>query len=364
MTERRFVPLRPSPLKGKGQPLRVLLTGATGVVGSELRDQLRALGDVDLVCVSSRGAPAEDVVAWRLGSQPPPPPVLTHFDVVIHTAASTKWEATPEQAWQANVESTRALLDVLPPDAHLVHLSTAYAVGRRGSWQSERVEDYRNTYEWSKAAAERLVHSRHRRTTIVRPPLICGRRSDGKAARFSGIFTVLRTMASGLAPALIGDRRGHVDIVAVDDVAHVVQASIFAPDAPREPRIESLGLGHRSLTVHEVLSLLREGLNSWRERHGAPPIAPLPIIPVERWERFLFPFSRSELTGSQLRAVQVMNAFRPYLIVGERLAADHVVPDVRETIRRSSRYWADQHRSLALRDAKPWSAKRVAPALS
>ena len=60
--------------------------------------------------------------------------------------------------------------------------------------------DYRNTYEWSKAHAERLARELFPQLTIIRPPLIVGRRLDGRAARFAGMYTILRGMTRALDP--------------------------------------------------------------------------------------------------------------------------------------------------------------------
>jgi nucleoside-diphosphate-sugar epimerase len=56
------------------------------------------------------------------------------------------------------------------------------AAGVRAWALAEQPGDYRNHYEWSKAAAERLVRERYGDVTIVRPPLVVGRRSDGTVA--------------------------------------------------------------------------------------------------------------------------------------------------------------------------------------
>src|SRR5205823_1818108 len=131
-----------------------------------------------------------------LGNGGPPDGLAGEWDAIVHTAADTRWTQSYDEAFRANVATVAALEPLVSRSTHVIHVSTAYAVGLRADVSSEDASDYRNAYEWSKAHAERLAKRLFERVTIVRPPLIIGRRSDGRAARFAGMYTILRGIAS------------------------------------------------------------------------------------------------------------------------------------------------------------------------
>ncbi|WUI01733.1 SDR family oxidoreductase [Spirillospora sp. NBC_00431] len=334
---------------------RVLLTGATGVLGSELLGALRRRRGIDVVAVSRRGAPSDGVLGWRIGAEPPPDELPRRFDAIVHAAATTRWNQEPEEAWAGNVRSTEAVLDLAGGDTHLVHVSTAFAIGLRGDTSSTLLSDYRNSYEWSKAAAERVV-AEHPRCTVVRPPLIIGRRSDGHIARFSGLYTFARACMSGLAPALVGEPKGTVEMVPVDDVADAVLAALDAGPAagPAEPVV--LGTGTAALTTEELVEGAFGALNAWRARHGAAPVSPPPIISAERWERFLLPFARTELTGRQLRIIELLSEFVPYVSMAEAPEPTVLLPAVHDCLATSFGFWAGANPRAALAEPRPWAA--------
>jgi len=165
--------------------MRVLVTGATGVIGTEVAQRLRALPGAQ-VTATARRAPAGDTVAWHIGQEPPLPPLEGPWDVIVHTAASTRWTMSRDEALDANVGVLRAILGLAGPGTHLVHLSTAYVGGQRNrsDLRGEEFEGYRNGYEWSKAVCEQVILEEHRGpTTIVRPPLVVGRRGRRRPGR-------------------------------------------------------------------------------------------------------------------------------------------------------------------------------------
>src|SRR6476661_4858146 len=88
----------------------VLVTGATGLVGSEVIDQLREDDSIQVVGVSRRGSSADrEVVAWDMATEPAPTRLQQRWDVIINAAANTRWTMSPEEATRANVESVSAL---------------------------------------------------------------------------------------------------------------------------------------------------------------------------------------------------------------------------------------------------------------
>jgi nucleoside-diphosphate-sugar epimerase len=346
---------------------RILLTGATGVLGSEVLDALRHAGaqvpggpgvSPEVVAVSTRGSPTLGVVAWRMGAEPPPAPLGQEaFDVVVHCAADIRWNLAPEEARRGNVAPAEALAAVAGDDTHVVHLTSAFALDRAGSVQSDAVSDYRNTYEWSKAAAERLVRERFAPLTVVRTPFLVGRRADGGIARFHGFYTFVHGLATGLVPALVGEEEAYLDVVPVDDVVPVVVAAALGRRPESDVTVTIAG-GEASLRAGEVLDIVYDALGEWRARRGCPPPERAPFLSPERWDRFYFPFVREHLTARQLKILSLLEHFRPYICVRQPLRPTVPVAGMGPVWRRSVLAWADAHPHSAAAVPRPWRGDR------
>jgi long-chain acyl-CoA synthetase len=106
-----------------------------------------------------------------------------------------------------------------------VHVSTAYVAGdTRGTFTEADLDGgqgFRNTYEWSKFSAERLVEQAATSlpTVVARPSIVVGDRSSGWTPAFNVIYWPLRAFGRGLIGELPVDPNGIVDVVPVDYVA-------------------------------------------------------------------------------------------------------------------------------------------------
>lgn len=333
---------------------RVLVTGSTGVVG---QDVVRALADAGLAptAVTRRPTRPGDV-AWTLGAEPAPEAARGPWDVIVHTAASTRWSMTREEAVAANVRPLEAVLELADARTHLVHLSTAYADGADPDELPvpSAFGRYRNGYEWSKAECERLVRTRHPGPlTVVRPPLIIGARADGAIGRFTGPYTLMQTLVSGLAAAVVGDPDGYAELAPVDQVAEVVRDAVTGPP-PTDPRTEVIAGGAHCLRLSELLDLVCGTLNEWRAERGITPIEAPPFIPTRRWHRFFLPLAEQHLSEVQLQVVQLLGMFESYTSLGKPFEPTRPVTDPGAMLVRSVRWWADHKPRLAARIPEPW----------
>ncbi|WP_405016323.1 SDR family oxidoreductase [Kitasatospora sp. NBC_00070] len=335
--------------------MRILLTGATGVVGTEVADLLRTSGHT-LVPVARRATP-DAPVSWRIGAEPPPAELTGHWDVIVHAAATTRWTLSREEAVGANLDPLRAVLALADRDTHLVQVSTAYVGGTRNpeDLRGAEFEGYRNGYEWSKARGEDLVRAEYPGAlTVVRPPLVVGRSQDGRIARFSGPYTILQALVSGLAAVVVGDPGGFAEISPVDQVAAVIAAAALA-DPPATPRTEVIAGGAACLTLSALLDVICDTLNEYRARHGVPPIERPPLVPVESWNRFFLPLADRYLSPFQTQAVRLLAMFQSYTAMAEPFTPTHPVTDPGTVMATAVRHWADRKPRLALARPEPWT---------
>ncbi|WP_037909106.1 SDR family oxidoreductase [Actinacidiphila yeochonensis] len=338
--------------------MRTLVTGATGVVGTEVVDRLRADPSCPgpLTRVARRASDAE-LTAWDIGSEPPPRELSGHWDVIVHTAASTRWTMSRAEALAANVEPLRAVLALADGDTHVVHVSTAYVGGSRASadLRGADFDGYRNGYEWSKAACESLVREEHGGPlTIVRPPLIVGRRDNGRIARFSGPYTIIHALVSGLAAVVVGDPDGYAEISPVDDVAEAVAAAALAPP-PASPRVEVVAGGGGSLRLSAMIGITCRTLNEVRARHGVAPVDQPPFVPTETWNRFYLPLAERYLSPFQHHAVRLLAMFQSYTSMSSPFEPTRTVRDPAAVMETAVRHWASRRPRLALAAPNPWT---------
>jgi nucleoside-diphosphate-sugar epimerase len=333
--------------------MRLLLTGATGIVGAEIRDQLTCAGRADVTCVARRAGSAPGTVIWDMSNEEPPEALDGAWDAIINCAADTRWSQTVDEALRANVTSLEGLASLVSPDTHLIHVSTAAVVGPRRDGSSEDPADYRNTYEWSKARAERVAIQRFEQLTIVRPPLVIGRRGDGRAARFAGMYMLVRGITSSSVPAVVGDPEGFFDAVPVDDVAAVIIASLGSPGCGE---ILTPACGAAAPRVAMVVERLCAALNEWRGERGIAPLDVPPFLAPDSWKRFYRPFADTVLSRRQLLTLDHLERFLPYLDMTEPFAPTHAVTDAEAAIAPSVRYWAEAHPRLASLAPRPWAA--------
>lgn len=221
--------------------MRIVITGASGNVGTALLNQLVRSGDHELVGVVRRPPPPDAVygkVTWHPVdlATPAAPRELTRIfdgaDAVVHLAWGFQPTRNTEYLRQVAVGGTTAVLDA----AHranvgqLVHMSSAgaYAPGRYGkrvdeSWPTTGVPS--SPYSRYKSAVESALGHYQRRNGARAIPI----------ARLRPGFVVQRAVASGLMryalppfvpmqlarllPVLPVDRRLCFPVVHADDVA-------------------------------------------------------------------------------------------------------------------------------------------------
>lgn len=235
----------------------ILITGASGILGIEIVRELLRQSDPPALLLLLRGQPEEVeakkrwVMQWAdvddqraalvevipgdlnrpcLGLNERDRLRVASVSRVIHAAADTRFDQTPELAFQSNVAGLRNLLAMAQSWPHLDRVavvSTAFVAGRReGIIGEEELEfaHFNNEYEHSKALAEREARRfmPYLPISIYRLSLVVGRRSDGRISRLTGLYPILRLFHEGFLAMLNGDPDQPIDLIPVDFAARAV----------------------------------------------------------------------------------------------------------------------------------------------
>lgn len=212
--------------------MRILVTGAAGLIGGEVCARLAARGHEvaglvrrnpeirgnDGVLVDSARTLAGDVTQELMGLKAEP------FDLVVHCAASLEFDAPEEELHAVNVEGTRnALAFAKAAGARVLHVSTAYVCGQRDGVIAEGAvpegTQFTNRYEASKAAAEAAVAASGLSFAVARPSIVLGDSATGAIRDFPSLCNVFRLMARGKVTQFPCVPGSTLDLVPLDHVA-------------------------------------------------------------------------------------------------------------------------------------------------
>src|SRR5919112_1790897 len=224
--------------------MRIVITGATGNLGTALLRRLTASDEHDLVGLARRlpdDSPFDGRVTWRSvdltddGATETLTEAFAGADAAVHLA----WGFQPSHdlAYLARlgIGGTRRVLRAVADTGvpHLVHMSSVGAYSPKKddrpvdeSWPTGGVRSSR--YSRHKAAAERLL-DRHEASgagtliTRLRPGIV-GQRAAGSALLRYGVPAVVPHRALDVLPVLPMDRRLTIPMVHTDDVAEAVVA--------------------------------------------------------------------------------------------------------------------------------------------
>jgi UDP-glucose 4-epimerase len=223
--------------------MRIVITGASGNLGTALLRRLTATNDHAIVGLARRlpdDGPGGDRVRWTsvdLSKETSAAVLRDAFrraDAVVHLA----WGFQPSHDLRyleaLGVGGTRRVLQAVASAGvpHLVHMSSvgAYSPKRDNSpvdesWPTGGVPS--SPYSRHKAAAERLLdaHERVGRGTLVTRlrPGIVGQRSAGSSLLRYGVPALVPAKAINLLPVLPLDRGLAIPLVHADDVADAIE---------------------------------------------------------------------------------------------------------------------------------------------
>ena len=255
----------------------VLISGASGLVGSEVAARLVAAGrpvtavrhhTAELVrndgtAVTGVAQVPGDVRRTGFGlSESTDAELARRVGVIVHTAATTAFDATDEEYEQLNVRGTaHAIQLALRWGVPLVHVSTAYVCGRRDGTVAESELDtgqsFGNGYERSKFRAEQMVRDTPGlQWAIVRPGIVTGATDTGAIREYKNLYTVVKLMVEGKLRSLPGRYDATIALAPVDHVAAVVTAVARDVDSAAGQTFHAVG--RDTLSLREVSDVLAE----------------------------------------------------------------------------------------------------------
>ena len=210
--------------------MKILVTGASGLIGGELCARLAARGHQVSALVhrataisGNDGRPVDGVTllsgdvrlpGFGLAATPA-------VDLVIHSAAITAFDAAAEDHAAVNTGGAAHAAALGRP---LLHVSTAYVCGTRDGriGEDETGSNFVNGYEASKAAGEAAVRAAMARglpAAIARPSIVVGDWANGTIRSFDNIYMLFRLIADGRVRALPAAPGASLDLVPIDHVA-------------------------------------------------------------------------------------------------------------------------------------------------
>ena len=218
--------------------MRVLVTGAAGLVGGEVCARLVARGHTVTGLVHRNpeirandgeavGIPVVkgDVTRPMLGlSRAEFDRLAESHELIVHCAASVRFDLAEEDYRAANVEGVRHALALAEAgEMGFLHVSTAYVCGRRDGLIGETdplpAEGFANGYEASKAAGERVVRASGQPWAIARPSIVVGAHGDGAIRQFDTTYAAFKLIAEGRVRHMPARSGATLDFVPIDHVA-------------------------------------------------------------------------------------------------------------------------------------------------
>ncbi len=340
----------------------IFLTGATGLLGTEVAARLLRTTDRRLYVLVRAASAAEaasrlralwwsdGVLAQAVGhrvipvvgdvTEPITMPVdhttITH---VIHCAAETGLQQSRATLWRINVEGTRQVIRLaasLPRLQRLTYVSTAYVAGT----QSGRIMEeapvgtrFYSLYEQSKAEAETIVRTSALPYTICRPGMIVGNSLTGRTRNFNTVYYVLKLMLQGKLRLLPVSSRQRVNVIPVDEVAR--QVAFLTLNASAEGRTFHLTAPADSLPqVGELVEAVRTWARDQLHIELPRPLCiPMPVL------RTLGRHYNGRRDAKSRSLLSNLTALMPYFL------DDHVF-DRSNTTQLTGDYSLDWHRFL------------------
>ena len=227
--------------------MKILITGAAGLVGGDVASRLAARGhrvsalvhrnpDVrgnDGIAPGLHAILHGDVTKPGLGLDEA---MARDHDLLIHCAATTRFDLSQADYNATNVAGVaNAIALAKTGGMALLHVSTAYVCGLRNGAIAEDdplpASGFANGYEASKAVGEALIVSSGLIWAIARPSVIVGDSTRGAIRTFDTIYAAFKLIAEGRVRHMAATADATIDFVPIDHVSAGIVALAEAGSA-------------------------------------------------------------------------------------------------------------------------------------
>lgn len=280
-------------MSGENKQLHVLVTGATGFVGSRLIERIAPDSRFSRILATGRNeqkgaelvSQGVDFEAGDLTDEKFVNTLTKNIDVIVHCAAFAAPWGNYQQFYPANVVATQNLIDAckLNKVKRLVYISTPSIYQTHHDDQLNVSEldilpkKMINNYAATKLEGENLLKDAFHRgleTVILRPRAIIGRGDPHILPR------IIATQKAGRL-YMIGDGKNKVDVTSVSNLIDAIDLSIFAPKQ---------ALGHAfnitngsPLVLWEMIESVFEKLNISYSQRKIPYLVAFNLARLQEW---------------------------------------------------------------------------------
>ncbi|MEO1029183.1 MAG: SDR family oxidoreductase [Pseudomonadota bacterium] len=323
----------------------IFLTGASGVVGTEL---VPRLPQDQLLLGRHRARPggtarqiAIDVTRPKLGlTDPEFRQLADEVTCIIHAAAITEMGGEADGLTETNIDGVRHMLELAEAAQVPFHyVSTAYCSEDYGP-----LRPVESPYVESKRTAERLVKESGQDWTIIKPSIVCGHSETGVTASFQGFHLFIGAIIKGKLPIIPLDPEALCDFVPCDLIARGIEAILATPEYGRTYWLTG---GATSISIKDMLAFGQPFAKEIDlDLNRIPIVAPdsdeltrmmqaLSALPPKLRDRF----------ETMLELSKVMATERPFPSDYANLFDDNpITPDLlRRTLGANIRYWGQEN---------------------
>ena len=181
--------------------MKLLVTGGTGYLGSEVVPRLLARGHDLLVLTREKRESLHPRLQYITADITQDHPNYRPIDGILHMAALTslRRKRTEEDFLRPNVQGTINMGSLARQyGVPFYYVSTLYVSGTFGAYFTEEDfsvgQDWKNPYERSKFAAESWIRTNVPDYVIFRPGILLGRYHDGGSSAFEGFYRPLKAI--------------------------------------------------------------------------------------------------------------------------------------------------------------------------
>ncbi|UVF77092.1 SDR family oxidoreductase [Gordonia mangrovi] len=334
----------------------VLITGASGVLGTAVRERLDGPGVIALAhrrAVEGVDSVTADLRRPHLGlAQAAWDDLADRVDVIVHCAANVDFTAGIDTVEELNVRGVVNITEFARrAEARVIHVSTAY-VDREA--QADITGGYAtmhpSRYLASKRRGEKIVQRSGVRHVIVRPSVITGHSVTGQISEYQGFHSLTKSVLTQGIPMAIVDADARGDLVACDVVADAIAALIDHPDAEG---IFWATAGSAALRAERVLELIVD-----TAVECGVDVSPIRRVDMDFFDRLLRPAFFADLDDrSKTKVANLLATVSSLFPVDEFPTSLGTLPDgppamttadAEDLLRTSVRYVAQQQRRSPL----------------